>query len=645
MSWVKGYRKMNIKKLWMKKFLMTLGFVCVMTSMNELEITAKEKAKMEISFENFDNVEEIISKYHLENKAELILQNRENFLKLYKVIKSNPFYKEKDIEVALNDFDYLNKYCDFENILNRLKERIILTDNEFCLAENTDGYHNYKANKTILVENVTDYVRDHENMHCYFTHGTNGEKEFLYLQDGKVVTKDEEYEQIISNSGIQEAFASDLASQNYSKNGFAYEYLELNQILQAFYEIYGREDVLKNYQDEDFLANTYQYYLGLGFSKNSIIAFFQNTEELKIIYDQEKKRTLTEEEKENKDEILLEVINGIAKIYEVEKQAKWQDSFQMQGIIYSILKKVDIEHIKDENLKNWYQNPAFLTDYYIDITNAIETKVVIESQNSNWSGEFCFSYKATPVFEVTEPDTFLYIFNEEKVVNACSFNEEREKRIDVIKSYGITEEETINICVESPIFTVYENLILNTEILNFQEKKYMLTHFKDFANLHPNYFKISPSSDIMQILLSKTMKNCQTKEDFYQILMNENTIYNIGGKDYQQELSSYGIVDFESQKYYIQNYIIFEGFKEGLKNNSFMHLTEEERREAILKFPNFVLNNPTLMNLKEEDCYEYVKLLISNTSKEGLEELLKEHIILKPKPIETKERKIVYAYV
>lgn len=598
----------------MRKWLMTLAFICLFSSSKNIYSTAKEINIVETVEEN-DEIMNIITKYHLEEYRNLIEQNQNTFLKYYQAILLNPTYKEQDIEVSLKDFWIIQNYfTDIESLLKKVKER------------------------KINISSLSNEEKDYENISFYFTHDN---KEVLYLKDGKP-SSIEDYNETITSKGIKAAIASDLTCMNYSDTGFTTNYFELNQILQAFHEIYGRENVLKFCAEEDFLAKTYSYFQEKGIETEKITAFFHKTDRLKELLDIAKRRDLIESERKEKDELIVSICQSIIKIYEKETNKAWQENQPIQATVFSLIKQIDYSILSTSELRDLKEKPNFLKNCYIDLTNCSSCKVAIDSNNQNWSGEFCFPYQISESKEEELPDTFAYSFTDGKLMNAYSYNEKEQNRREEIQNYGIKNEAIIEICINSEIFNTYESLINASLILTTEEKKYFISHFEDFINLHPSYFKANASNEILQELLTKTFQSLTVKEDIYKILLEENIIYTMGGSDILEELKNYGITDFESQKYYIQNYIIFKGFLDGLNINNYLTTPKEE---YIYSFPNFIENNPSLNTMKEQECYEYVKTLISNISEEGLKYLLKKKVYIVPKPINTRSKKIVWAYV
>lgn len=598
---------MNEKK-WYQKWILTLAFIITLSTTNT---TVYSKNNLETKEEELDQetktLEEIITIYQLENNRDFIMSHSEDFYQYYETIVNNPHMQESDIKEALKDFWIFINYFDIKTAIEKLEEYNLEGDEQ---------------------NSIDDLTKSYEMKRYYFDHK---EQEVLYLKNGQI-SNPYNYDKTIEGYAIQEGICSDLASMNSPITGIPKKYHELYHMIQAFYLIYGRDEFLKEYAKPNFLANFYHELLN-NLSPKEVIDFFDNMNALKNFSVIEQKRVLIVEEKREKESCVINLCETLIHIYETTKKEDWKNSNQLQAILYAMIKPITNLENKPE-LESLQKHPTFLNDYYIDLSDVISTTVIIDSSNQYWPGEFCFIYQNKHPIEQTEIDTFCYAFENGKMKNINSFNTEKKQQEILLKSYGMTNDAEIQLCLDTNFFSFYEKIILNVDLLSKEEQFYFIKHFIDFVTLHQTLFE-SASPDYIQELLTKAINSCKTREEIYDIFLKENMIYVLGAKELIQELTKYGITDFQIQKCYIQNNWIFQSFQEGLNQNS--SLTKEQRQEIILLFPNYVDTLSNQIMIPDQAKWEIINQIQNLTYSE-----LK--FLLRTIPKENGKGRIIYAF-
>lgn len=492
------------------------------------------------------------------------------------------------------------------------------------------------------IEILEDYTIDK------LLENSNTKPNALYLKNNEIATE-ALYDTKISSDAIYNVIQNDLYSIKSSTTGFNDQYFILNQALQAFYEIYGRNTITEQAKSKEFLKKLYEELQNIGLEKAEITSFFKDSKSLYELYQKENTSYLEENELNQKDIYTLHIVETLINIYNKKTNQNWKNSKKMNAIILSMIQKIDLEaypNIIDKDilveLKSLKQNPMFLNEYCIDLINAQNIKVVIDSENPNFGGNFCLTFQTIDWMGEEMPDTFCFAFNEnDKIENIKSYNSLVEQRRIKIMSYGITEEEDIEFCMNNTFFMAYETTIYNTPILSEYDKEYLMKNFMNFKELHKEFFKSETSSDILQILFSRAIKACSSRNQVFNIIANENALYELGGEEYQQELASFGITNLEEQKFYIQNIVMFNNFINILHSNHRLNLTAEEMKTNIVLFKEYLKNNEILENLSDEEKQAYVYELFQNKSEGEIFIILKSNIT--PELQELKREKVIYA--
>ena len=180
---------------------------------------------------NQENLYDIIVSYHLEEDMTYIFCHQSDFLKYYQATLENKEMTERDREIALKEFPFVHKYLyyDYSYQLEKIRNRKITIDDEKCQNRKAKGFFNRGTDDIYLVENATDEVRHHENIHHH-----------LDFASGKIWGPID-----INAISLVEAIASDIGRQHGSLDGFTTSYFELNTYLQGLHYIFGRETILK----------------------------------------------------------------------------------------------------------------------------------------------------------------------------------------------------------------------------------------------------------------------------------------------------------------------------------------------------------------------------------------------------------------
>lgn len=447
-------------------------------------------------------------------------------------------------------------------------------------------------------------------------------------------------DQVISGSGISNAILSDLECEKNSSTGFTNSYFILNQALQVFYEIYGKEEVLNQFQSPDFMINFYQELQQIGLTEEEILSFFRSINCLEEYYQSNESFELLEE----KEAATIHLAQSLIQIYEKKTNLAWQENIRIQAIILAMIHSIDLVKYEtcSSELQTFQEQPNFLSSYYIDLTNTKNVKVSIESDNPNWNGDFCFTFQRNEFVSEDMVDIFCFSFDEQNnIQNIKSYNSAYENQKEYLKQYGITREEDIAFCMNNSFFMTYETGIRNCTLLDEKEKLSFMKHFIQFTELHSKFFENETSKDILQVLFLKALKSCETKEQIYDLLIQEDIIYELGGEVYQQELMAFGITNLEEQKFYIQNLELFNYFLTSIEKFS---LELEEQQYMVGLFKSYLLQNEVLQNGSLDECRNYLNVLFHDKSLGEIHVILKSNVMLKPNNM-YRSRKVIRALV
>ena len=187
----------------------------------------------------------------------------------------------------------------------------------------------------------------------------------------------------------------------------------------------------------------------------------------------------------------------------------------------------------------------------------------------------------------------------------------------------------------------YETGIRNCTLLDEKEKLSFMKHFIQFTELHSKFFENETSKDILQVLFLKALKSCETKEQIYDLLIQEDIIYELGGEVYQQELMAFGITNLEEQKFYIQNLELFNYFLTSIEKFS---LELEEQQYMVGIFKSYLEYNEVLQNGSLDECRNYLNVLFHDKSLGEIHVILKSNVMLKPNNM-YRSRKVIRALV
>ncbi len=581
------------KSNFLSKWLFTLAFLTISSNIYSFEARAAFH-NISLEEETTLSIDEIISTYCLEDIEILIRLYEKSFLQYYNVVMKNPTFSYRDQVVILKDFRTFVSYFDISYGIQKIQDYKIVVNDDLCEQEQIKGRHNLNTNSTLIRSDASNYVRSHENKHYYFEHPS---KESLTLDNGEM----------ISTIAIHEAIATDLASLDFTADGFSTEYTPLVQALQAFYYMYGRDEVISCFAQPDFLEQLVSSFHEIGLDDDFIKDFFDS---LTGVMNSEKVLEFYYDEK-IKEQHYYDLSECILKIYEHKTGRTLKDSEEMQAILFGLVNSISFDNVsgnmiyKKELKQLKYGAPFF----DIDLMNLKS----LQARVSN--SEFFIKAFYTPALDISRDDVILYSFDQGTLEKIEGYNSIQYDVISHVLSYGITDESVIDVAVRSNLFLAYETIINREDLLSSDEKLYLIQHFADFMKLHPSFFTLNPSSEFLQVLLARTVSRSNATSEVFQIIEDEDILYRIGGADYIAELKGYGIQDFEMQKFYIQNMTIFEGYVDGLRSNMNLGLTEEDIRRIILYFPNYVHNYPILQNMNEYECYDYVFKSIKSRSK------------------------------
>ena len=574
-------------------------------------------------YANEKDIEDIINKYNLQDREEYIKQNSNEFLQYYEAVMQNDNLSTIDKEVALKDFWLIIEYCDLNEQIENVKEREIIIDNDFCENRNAEAVF-LNGTDTIYEKTETSKeIKSHETKHHIFDHYPNNTNLYFYNEE---ISNEEKYTDVISIRAFNEAFSSDLSCQDYSLDGYTKSYPELNLCLQAIYSIFGREEILNIYGEDDFLYQMVKKMQEQNISTETILSFFKNFEYLRShLIDKTPNNTFS------KEEVIYEICLNIIDIYESSTTKAWEENLPMQSIIYSLLINTDLNTLnvkKDEQFKKLleFQNsPDFLDINFQGIYNM---QVLVESQNKNVKGELGIKYQKG-VVEAWQEDTFYIEFSNDKIISQKNVNSFEQEFLQKLKEYGVKKEDVELYKENLSFYLVYESIINRNTLLNENEKKYYLAHLKDFITLHYELFERKENSSNVQFLFSNALKNSTTKKQIEWLFTNEIELYINGDRELIETLKEVGITAEQDIKFYGKNRLIFYDYMYSISNNPNIVF---EKEKYIRLFPNFLENHPELTNLAEYDCTKYIYEQIGacRTSEE-LENIIYRHSLSRKK--------------
>lgn len=444
----------------------------------------------------------------------------------------------------------------------------------------------------------------------------------------------------LNDEGIKSALQYEQDFVQCSKTGFPEQYVLLNQILQGFYEIYGKEE-FHRLASSNFIPNMSLEFQSIGVCEQDFVTFVQNINHLNSFAQKETTSFLSLEEEMQKDQSTIEIAELFIKVYENKANEPFQNNKRIQAVLFAMLQGIDLESYSvSEDLVNLLQNPNFLSEYSLDLKNVSNFKVAIDSDNENWKGDFCFTFQNLAWTYENNPDTFFYALDEsDKLINIKSYNSIEENQREYLKAYGITEEEDISFCLNNPFFVAYEAGINNCFLLDENDKLTAMKNFMNFCNLHQHFFENETSRDILQVVFSKAIKSCKTREQVFDLIRNEAVLYTLGGSEYQSVLTSYGITNLEEQKFYIQNIALFNHFLTIIKRHQ---INIQSEQKYIKLFKTYLENNEILTEMSLEESKNYLNDLLYNKSLGEIYVILDSNIELKRN--DTMRRRVIYAY-
>lgn len=601
MMQVKKEKKNRVPKKisfpWHKKLITMLCF-CFVLNNTSVQVLASDESVVE-SVE--ESLEDIITRYHLENQRSYIEANLSAFLEYYQTVKSNSNLSINDIEMSLQSFYHVHKYLgyDFDTQLRKLSYRTVSTDDAFCNQNFATGLFVKGTNDIYVISNVDNLTKIHENIHHHWDFS-----DVLYLKNGSI-SSEKDYTDIILGSSLTEALASDLACMEYSLTGFTEVYPELNLSLQGLYAIFGREQTLQMLSHPNYLETIYETFLSIGLSTKQIISFFEHLDALHGI------STNRNPSDVNLEQLYFQISQDLITIYEAKSKQSWKDNQKMMTIVYAFNQQSNFSFSVSESMQENYddiqklvQSADFLGEN-IDFKNSF-IRVTIESDNPNFSGDLCI-LEQRKILTHQEIDTLKYAFHQGVLSKKEGYNSFEEKQNELLLFYGISKTDWHYYIDNSSFFVAYEYGIQSIEYLNAEEKREFITKMPSFILLHSKLFQ-RKNNAVAQSLFISSLKHCFSKEELLQLFQQEELLYQKGGKIYLESLEEAGFIDYDCQKEILTNFDIYDMFSEILTTKLMSQtITESEYRELLLEFPTFLEHYPELLEMESYDLYDFME--------------------------------------
>lgn len=530
----------STKKNWTKKILFSLCFLTLLSNNSMRTYAAEEDIVLEVL--NQENLYDIIASYHLEEDMNYIFEYQSDFLKYYQATLENKEMTERDREIALKEFPFVHKYLyyDYSNQLEKIRNRKITIDDEKCQNRKAKGYFKRGTDDIYLVENATDEVRHHENIHHH-----------LDFASGIIWGPID-----INAISLVEAIASDIGRQHGSLDGFTTSYFELNTYLQGLHYIFGRETILKIMTKPDWVLKLYELYYNVGMTDKEVERCFAHLEELH-----------SEKTKENFAQLNYNVSIDLIELYEKKTNQKWYNSLEMKTIIYCLNQKdfakdkINETRNHHEELQALMEQKDFLAGIGLPKING-NVSVVIENQNRSCPGEFTIKYETFRLYE-TDSDIIYYTLQNETLISQKNYNSVWEATKTRLISYQIPETFWQVYQTHLSFFLNYEKYVLNSLDFTEEEQKNIINYFPKFINLHAFIFE-QCEEGVDNYLFWDSLEQITSKEMFYQFLTNEECFYSFS--KIRNKLACDGFNDFEDQNEVIKHLFKYDLYKSYIDN-------------------------------------------------------------------------------
>ncbi len=300
------------------------------------------------------DIDSIIQKYHLEESREIIKTNFLEFCKYYDTIVKNQKIMPEIYPILLKDFSYFQQLGVLDHIQKRLATLIVGIDDFECMIFGASGL--YENNYVRFISNASDETKAHELYHSYAQLLEKGgllydidEKKF-YDENDPNVAWERAYR--LSFGFFDESIAADISSSRYSKRQYSNTYEDMADLLQVFYLIFGKQDILKHYLNGELSPYLVTQLKESHLSDEEMIRLLANLEIVRqyasfgfwSLYSGELDALTEEEIKVEKWKINLNIdrtkttiVDTMLKIYENKTGKKWMECKELQASLEAFI--------------------------------------------------------------------------------------------------------------------------------------------------------------------------------------------------------------------------------------------------------------------------------------------------------------------
>ena len=283
------------------------------------------------------DIEMIIRKYSLESSREIIEKNEEEFCRYYDTIIKNRNIIDDIYYVLLNNFSFYKSLGILDYVQTKISDVSIEVDDALCEMYRCKGLF-FSPNRIILKSDSLNAGMDHE-----FCHYLSNVADIFYDFDTKKISTSikitDVWEEGISMIGFKEALAEDIASARYLYDFKEYAscYLEVINVLQGFYIMFGREEMITAYLSGNFNDYIITQLREVNLTDQEIARLFSN---LKIIfYSADKKLG----EFIGTNNARTSVVDTMLKIYQNKTGKDWKENIEFQVILESIISNKNLQ--------------------------------------------------------------------------------------------------------------------------------------------------------------------------------------------------------------------------------------------------------------------------------------------------------------